>query len=57
MTKQDFFPLPLFLPFVEGLGISCFQSETILLSGCQAISLIETPTQFYYSLETQIMLI
>lgn len=57
MAKQDFLPLLLFLLFVEGLGISRFQSETILLSVCQAISLSETHTQFYYSLETQIMLI
>lgn len=56
-AKQEFLPLLLFLLFVEGLAISCFQSETILLSACQAISLSETHTQFYYSLETQIMVI
>lgn len=56
-AKQDFLPLLLCLLFVEGLGISCFQSETILLSARQAISLSETHTQFYYSLETQLMVI
>ena len=57
VTKQDFLPLPPFLPFVEGLGILYFQSEKILLSVCQASSLSETHTQLYYSFKTQIMLI